>query len=968
MTIRHTAGRRLSALAVGLFAAGIATAQMSSGGNTRPVQGVDPSTGVLTFSIEQARGADRDVIYADLAKYGPWDDRNYALTKDDLKYLSPNEADSYAPLPAFYRVELRKANPNLPKEGSAQYPRVAVNGYMQKYGGVLINGEVFNAIRALGDGRYEVRREKEGEVDRSGILPNFLSGEKRMTTPTGAAESAVAINPVNTNLVIAGTNGPGSGQKMWRSSDGGVTWLGPVNLANTCCDPTVGWSPDGTVGYMGALSTVVGSGTNVLFYRSTDNGASWNLTATLSNQNQSDKEYLHVDMHSTSPNLGNVYMAWHDGNVQKFARSTNGGVSFGSVLTLDSTARGIGSDITSDTAGNVYFFFPALSGGTNAKNIRMLKSTNGGASFAAGVNVSATNADFDFPIPAMETRRAFVYVSADVDRSGGTFNNSIYAAWTDTSTTENNNTATANHSVIRVARSRDGGATWTVNTAHPTADVNTVDRFNQWLSVDRNGRVFVMYYDTRHSTSRSGTDIYYSVSTDGGVTWSAGTRLTTVTSRNISDTFEWGDYNGMDAAINDIMAIYTDNRDESGGTAQSVDVYTIGGFAGGGGNVAPTANFSFTTSGLTATFTDSSSDSDGTIASRSWNFGDGTTSTVTNPSKTYSAAGTYSVQLTVTDNGGLTNSITRSVTVTSGNVAPTANFTFTTSGLTATFTDGSTDSDGTIASRSWNFGDGTTSTATNPSKTYSAAGTYTVQLTVTDNGGLTNSTTRSVTVTSPGGNVLTNGVPVTGLSGATGAELRYTMVVPAGASNLRFQIAGGTGDADLYVRFGTAPTTTTYDCRPFLSGNAETCNIATAQAGTYHVMVRGFSAFSGVSLTGSYSIAGPFFQNLTDFAINDNSTINSPITVTGVAGNAPATLAVAVRILHTYKGDLRVDLVAPDGSIYNLHNRTGAGTDNIIQTFTVNASSEVANGTWNLRVADQAAGDVGTLDSWSMQF
>jgi serine protease len=206
------------------------------------------------------------------------------------------------------------------------------------------------------------------------------------------------------------------------------------------------------------------------------------------------------------------------------------------------------------------------------------------------------------------------------------------------------------------------------------------------------------------------------------------------------------------------------------------------------------------------------------------------------------------------------------------------------------------------------------------------------------------------------------------LSGATGAELRYTMVVPAGASNLRFAISGGTGDADLYVRFGTAPTTTTYDCRPYLSGNAETCNIATAQAGTYHVMVRGFSAFSGVSLTGSYGVAGPFFQILTDFAINDNSTINSPITVTGVAGNAPATLAVAVRILHTYKGDLRVDLVAPDGSIYNLHNRTGAGTDNIIQTFTVNASSEVANGTWNLRVADQAAGDVGTLDSWSMQF
>ncbi|HET6783823.1 MAG TPA: S8 family serine peptidase, partial [Pseudoxanthomonas sp.] len=115
-----------------------------------------------------------------------------------------------------------------------------------------------------------------------------------------------------------------------------------------------------------------------------------------------------------------------------------------------------------------------------------------------------------------------------------------------------------------------------------------------------------------------------------------------------------------------------------------------------------------------------------------------------------------------------------------GNVNPVANFTSSASGLTVSFTDTSTDSDGTIASRSWNFGDGTTSTATNPSKTYSAAGTYTVTLTVTDNGGATNTKTSTVTVsTGGGGTVLSNGVPVTGLSAATGASLNYTMVVPA---------------------------------------------------------------------------------------------------------------------------------------------------------------------------------------------
>ena len=104
-----------------------------------------------------------------------------------------------------------------------------------------------------------------------------------------------------------------------------------------------------------------------------------------------------------------------------------------------------------------------------------------------------------------------------------------------------------------------------------------------------------------------------------------------------------------------------------------------------------------------------------------------------------------------------------------------------------------------------------------------------------------------------GGNVLQNGVAVTGLSAATGKSLTYTLDVPAGATNLKFTSNGGSGDADMYVRFGSAPTTTSYDCRPYLSGNNETCTIATAQAGTYYVMLRAYAAFSGTSLTGSFT-------------------------------------------------------------------------------------------------------------------
>ncbi|MGP3688244.1 S8 family peptidase [Streptomyces sp. IBSNAI002] len=113
---------------------------------------------------------------------------------------------------------------------------------------------------------------------------------------------------------------------------------------------------------------------------------------------------------------------------------------------------------------------------------------------------------------------------------------------------------------------------------------------------------------------------------------------------------------------------------------------------------------------------------------------------------------------------------------------------------------------------------------------------------------------------------------------------------------------------------------------------------------------------------------GPKFENTADYAINDNATVESPITVSGVSGNAPATLSVPVDIKHTYTGDLKVDLVAPDGTVYTLHNRAGGSADNIIRTFTVNASSEVANGVWKLRVNDNANIDTGKIDSWALQF
>lgn len=102
-----------------------------------------------------------------------------------------------------------------------------------------------------------------------------------------------------------------------------------------------------------------------------------------------------------------------------------------------------------------------------------------------------------------------------------------------------------------------------------------------------------------------------------------------------------------------------------------------------------------------------------------------------------------------------------------------------------------------------------------------------------------------------GSDCLENGVPKSNLSGSAGSEQHFTVQVPAGVS-LNIVTSGGSGDADLYVRAGAAPSTSVYDCRPYKSGNSESCSFQVTQAATYHVMIRGYSAFSGMQLLASF--------------------------------------------------------------------------------------------------------------------
>ncbi|MGW0697766.1 S8 family peptidase [Streptomyces sp. NPDC002867] len=114
---------------------------------------------------------------------------------------------------------------------------------------------------------------------------------------------------------------------------------------------------------------------------------------------------------------------------------------------------------------------------------------------------------------------------------------------------------------------------------------------------------------------------------------------------------------------------------------------------------------------------------------------------------------------------------------------------------------------------------------------------------------------------------------------------------------------------------------------------------------------------------------GSVYSNTNNVTISDNSTVTSSIAVTDRTGNAPAALKVGVDIKHTWRGDLVIDLVAPDGTVRNLKASSGSDSaDNVLATYTVDASTELAGGTWKLQVRDVASGDTGYIDSWSLTF
>jgi len=224
--------------------------------------------------------------------------------------------------------------------------------------------------------------------------------------------------------------------------------------------------------------------------------------------------------------------------------------------------------------------------------------------------------------------------------------------------------------------------------------------------------------------------------------------------------------------------------------------------------------------------------------------------------------------------------------------------------------------------------------------------------------------------------VLENGVAKSPISGNLRSSTVYTFEVPNDATSASFILNGGTGDADMYVKFNGEPTTTSYDCRSWAGGNGEECVIESAQAGTYQVLLYGYAAYEGASLTASHNGSqsggntggAASYTNSDNVVIPDNSSVGVTSAIKVTRTGDSGVVSVSLDVEHTYIGDLKVTLTSPSGGEAVLHNNTGGSASNIKTNYDVDFSGFDSQGEWKLSVVDSANQDTGKLVSWGLNF
>lgn len=398
------------------------------------------------------------------------------------------------------------------------------------------------------------------------------------TSTSPRSESDIRVNVGDPSKVLASSNDIANpALAVYYSTNGGASWSTtalPTQPGDTFqADPAVDWTSDGTAW---ALALGVDASNNIRLYAftSTDYGANWTFVTTVSGaQTGADRELIWVDRSATSPYKDQVYAAWHNGVPFFFARRTSGTAgTWQAPVQLsgtETTGNAIGGDITTNAFGDLFVFWPDADGGSG---MYLRKSTNGGASFGSTVTVATIRSNsrrLNIPAAPTSVRGARVYMSTGAYRTAT--KDMVYVVWSDlsgeTGCTTGNGPGTTVGSTCKtrvwITRSADGGSTWSTP-AMINNQSSKNDQFHSCLSVDQtNGVLVVTYSDTVADTNRVKSHVYMQMSQDDGVTWTPAVQVTSAQSDETvsgADGNQYGDYNGLHGHAGTFFPSWTDNR------------------------------------------------------------------------------------------------------------------------------------------------------------------------------------------------------------------------------------------------------------------------------------------------------------------------------------------------------------------------------------------------------------------------
>ncbi len=386
-------------------------------------------------------------------------------------------------------------------------------------------------------------------------------------------ETSIAADPDDPLNLVAGTNDYRYGEVdagFAYTFDRGQTWqantLDGVNSAlgkyDAQGDPAVA-AYRGGVFYFAYIDFNRGDDQNRLAVtKTTDGGQSWLQLGVIIDHvgpgahDFEDKEFIAVD-NTGGPFDGNVYISWTRfpaaGSTRiMFSRSTDGGASFSAPVQISDELGGVqGSVPVVDSRGVIYVAWQ------RSETILVDKSADGGLTWTTDV-LAATIDALPSPLPGADFRvNSFPTIA--IDRSPGLSSGNVYLAWAD-------RTGVGQGPDVLLTRSTNGGTSWSTP-IRASDDVNGTYQWFPWLSVDPNGNVDIMFFDRRDSPLSTRYHTYYTRSVDDGLSFESNTRVSEEISDALNDGFGGafiGDYNGMVSTDNGVHPFWTDGRDANG--------------------------------------------------------------------------------------------------------------------------------------------------------------------------------------------------------------------------------------------------------------------------------------------------------------------------------------------------------------------------------------------------------------------